>query len=81
MLLSLAEQVEEYKSTRRMVICDDFNGRCGGLLETLEIEWSRPHMDEVMNTQGEVLIDTGLVIVNDRKGKEHSPVYQAEVDQ
>ena len=34
MLLSLVEQVKKYRSTGRMVICGDFNGRCGGLLET-----------------------------------------------
>ena len=46
MLLSLAEQVEKYRSTGRIVICGDFNGRCGGLLETSKMEWSRLHMDE-----------------------------------
>ena len=35
------------------MICGDFNGRCGGLLETSEMEWSRQHMDEVKNTQGD----------------------------
>ena len=29
MLLSLVEQVKKYRSTGRMVICGDFNGRCG----------------------------------------------------
>ena len=38
MLLSLAEQAEKYRSTGRMVICGDFNGRCGGLLETSDEE-------------------------------------------
>ncbi len=49
-------------------------GDVGGLLETSEMEWSRQHMDEVKNTQGDALIDflkdTGLVIVNGRKGKD-----------
>ena len=57
MLLSLAEQVEKYRSTGRMVICGDFNRRCGGLLETSKMEWGRQHMDEVKNAQWEALID------------------------
>ena len=56
-LQSLGEQVAKFRSQRPMILCGDFNARCG----RLDMEWeglpSRKPIDGVMNSQGEEFVD------------------------
>ena len=57
-----------------MVLCGDFNVRCGRLDRECEGLPSRNVIDEVKNSQGEVLVDflssVNMAVVNGRKGRD-----------
>ena len=74
----LSDQVQKYQSEGRVVVCGDFNARCGGLKD-IEDEMNmtmgdRKSVDTVKNYQGELLIEcmqsSGLCFVNGRKGND-----------
>ena len=69
----MREQVNHFKMEGQVVVCDDFNARCGGLSD-VDGEPSRCCMDLVKNSQGELLVDymrsSGLVFVNGWQGQD-----------
>ena len=68
----LAEQVARYSQLETVVLCGDFNARCGYLQEgTIP----RTTIDGTKNEQGEALVEflkeAGLCLVNGRKGEDN----------
>ena len=73
-LQSLGEQVAKFRSHGPMILCGDFNARCGRLDVECEGMPSRKVIDEVKNSQGEEFVDflrsVNMGVVNGRKGKD-----------
>ena len=73
-LQSLGEQVAKFRSQGPMIICGDFNARCGRLDVECEGMPNRKVIDGVKNSQGEVFVDflrsVNMGVVNGRKGKD-----------
>ena len=71
-LQSWAEQVTKYRSLGPIIMCGDFNARCGMLEMEYEGLPNRKVIDEVKNNQGEMFVDflrsVNMVVVNQRKG-------------
>ena len=73
-LQSWAEQVAKYCSLGPIIMCGDFNARCGMLEMECEGLPNRKVIDEVKNNQGEMFVDflrsVNMGVVNGRKGKD-----------
>ena len=73
-LQMLAEQVEKFGSQGPLIICGDFNDRCGTLDVHSEGVPLREAIDVVKNSQGEDFVDflkgVNMVVVNGRKGRD-----------
>ena len=73
-LQSLGEQVAKFCSQGPMIICGDFNARCGRLDVECEGMPNRKVVDGVKNSQGEEFVDflrsVNMWVVNGRKGKD-----------
>ena len=71
---SWAEQVAKYCSLGLIIMCGDFNARCGLLEMECECLPNRKVIDEVKNNQGEMFVDflrsVNMGVVNGRKGKD-----------
>ena len=69
----LREQVNQFKMEGQVMVCGDFNVRCGGLSD-VDGEPSRCCVDLLKNGQGELLVDcirsSGLVFVNGQQGQD-----------
>ena len=69
----LSEQVVQFKAEGQIVVCGDFNARCGGMSDR-DGELSRCCVDMEKNVQGELLVDCmkscGLVFTNGRQGQD-----------
>ena len=69
----LEEQVNHFKMEGQVVVCGDFNARCGGMSD-MDGELSRCCVDMEKNGQGELLVDCmkscGLVFTNGRQGQD-----------
>ena len=69
----LGEQVVRFQMEGQVMVCGDFNARCGELGDSEGIP-SRCCVDIVKNSQGELLVDwmrsSGLVFVNGRQGED-----------
>ena len=71
-LLLLEEQTQKFQAGEQVVLCGDFNARCGGLrdLDDEMVVWCS--VDMVKNEQREMLMEcmksTGLCFVNGRQG-------------
>ena len=74
MLQSLAEQVARFRAQGPMILCGDFNARCGSLDADCEGLPSRKVIDVVKNSQGETFVDflssVNMAVVNGRKGQD-----------
>ena len=72
-LLKLEEQIHKFSTLGTMMMCGDFNARCGSLREENDALPARVELDEVKTHQGEILMNLvdspGLCIVNGRVGK------------
>ena len=70
--LLLEEQIQRFQAEGQVVICGDFNARCGGLRDVDDEREDRCIVDMVKNEQGEMLVEcmrsTGLCFVSGRKG-------------
>ena len=74
----LSDQVLKYQLEGRVVVCGDFNARCGGLKDIDDemnmVIGDRKSVDTVKNYQGELLIEcmqsSGLCFVNGHKGND-----------
>ena len=70
-LTNLSEQVSKYASLGTVLLCGDFNARCG-CVEEVEGLGDRQSEDQVINEQGRVLLDftrsLGLCVANSRAG-------------
>ena len=77
-LQSLAEQVARFRAQGPMILCGDFNARCGSLDADCEGLPSRKVIDVVKNSQGETFVDflssVNMAVVNGRKDKMLLPV-------
>ena len=73
-LQSLAEQVARFRAQGPMILCGDFNARCGSLDADCERLPSRKVIDVVKNSQGETFVDflssVNMAVVNGRKGQD-----------
>ena len=71
-LLVLEEQTKKFQAEGQVVLCGDFNARCGGLRDVDGEMLDRCSVDMVKNEQGEMLVEcmksTGLCFVNGRQG-------------
>ena len=71
-LLLLEEQTQKFQAEGQVVLCGDFNARCGGLTDVDGGMVDRCNVDMVKNEQGEMLVEctksTGLYFVNGRQG-------------
>ena len=71
-LLLLEEQTQKFQAEGQVVLCGDFNARCGGLRDVDGGMVDRCNVDMVKNEQGEMLVEcmksTGLCFVNGRQG-------------
>ena len=67
-LLVLEEQMQRFQTEGRVVLCGDFNARCGGLRDLDDEQAGRCSVDMVKNEQGEMLVEctksSGLCFVN-----------------
>ena len=67
----LSEQVSKYASLSTVLLCGDFNARCG-CVEEVEGLGDRQSEDQVINEQGRALLDftrsLGLCVANGRAG-------------
>ena len=67
-LLVLEEQTQRFQTEGRVVLCGDFNARCGGLRDLDDEQAGRCSVDMVKNEQGEMLVEctksSGLCFVN-----------------
>ena len=74
-LSQLEEQVEKFAGLRTVVICGDFNSRCGCLKDVDGNIVPRSVIDEVNTEQGEALVSflrsSGLCLVNERVGQDN----------
>ena len=74
LLQLLAEQVAKFHSQGPMILCGDFNARCGRLDAGGEELPSRKAIDVVKNSQGEAFVDflrsVNMGVVNSRKGRD-----------
>ena len=74
-LSQLEEQVENYTDLGTVVVCGDFNSRCGSLKDACGDDVPRKVIDEVKTEQGEALINflrsSGLCLVNGRVGQDN----------
>ena len=74
--LMLSEQIQKFGLEGRVLVCGDFNARCGDLEdlseEMVHLKGSRKSVDSMKNSQGELLIEcmqnSGMCFVNGRKG-------------
>ena len=70
----LAEQVEKFGSQGPLIICGDFNARCGTLDVHSEGVPMRKVINVMKNSQGEDFVDflkdVNMVVVNGRKGRD-----------
>ena len=70
--LLLEEQTHRSQAEGQVVLCGDFNARCGGLRDLDDENVDRCSVDMVNNDQGEMLVEcmksTGLCFVNGRQG-------------
>ncbi|MDA8001866.1 MAG: endonuclease/exonuclease/phosphatase family protein [Alphaproteobacteria bacterium] len=73
----LTEQIQRFQLEGQVVVCGDFNARCGNLKDHAgDMEWvsDRIGVDMVKNDQGELLVEcllsAGLCFVNGRKGRD-----------
>ena len=70
----LSEQVAKFCSQGPLIICGDFNARCGELNTDRDGIPPRKVIDGVKNSQGEALVDflrsTSMTEVNGRKGRD-----------
>ncbi|MDA8002939.1 MAG: hypothetical protein MPL62_16775, partial [Alphaproteobacteria bacterium] len=68
----MEEQIQRFQAEGQVVICGDFNARCGGLRDVDDEREDRCIVDMVKNEQGEMLVEcmrsTGLCFVSGRKG-------------
>ena len=73
-LQSVAELVAKFRSQGLMILCGDFNARCGRLDVECEGLPRRKVIDGVKNNQGEEFVDflrnVNMGVVNGRKGKD-----------
>ena len=71
-LLLLEEQTQRFQAEGQVILCGDFNARCGGLTDVYDETMERCCVDMVRNEQGEMLVEcmknTGLCFVNGRQG-------------
>ena len=73
----LSEQIQTFQLEGQVIVCGDFNARCGGLKDTGDLDGrieKRVVVDHVVNDQGELLVEcllnSGLCMVNGRKGND-----------
>ena len=57
----LSEQIQSFGLEGRVIVCGDFNARCGGLEDLDEemvlVRGDRKSVDSIKNSQGELLIE------------------------
>ena len=73
----LSEQIQTFQLEGQVVVCGDFNARCGGFKDTGDLHErieEKVVVDHVVNDQGELLVEcllsSGLCMVNGCKGND-----------
>ena len=74
---ALSGQIQRFQLDGQVVVCGDFNARCGVLNDVGDVDkrvGGRVSLDKVSNDQGEMLVEclqnSGPCIVNGRKGND-----------
>ena len=73
----LCEQMQRFQAEGQVIVCGDFNARCGGLQDVDDangVVHERVNIDPVANEQGELLaeclLSSGFCLVNGRKSRD-----------
>ena len=73
----LCEQMQKFQAEGQIIVCGDFNARCGGLQDVDDangVLHGRISIDPVANEQGELLAEclqsSGFCFVNGQKGSD-----------